>query len=106
MELASSSEKVRHPTVELTRPRGCANCDLQKHLEKHAIAARVQRFVGHPLEPLNDLGSFPLVFFFRNHVIRAQVLQALKPSRAAAFVTRLRIEPLNIQVRYGNPSSR
>jgi hypothetical protein len=34
--------------VELTRPRGSVNCNLQKHLAKHAIAARVQRFVGPP----------------------------------------------------------
>src|SRR2546423_2138690 len=33
-------------TVELTRPRGSGNCELIKHVEKQAIAARVQRFVG------------------------------------------------------------
>src|SRR4051812_13059099 len=33
-------------TVEFTRPRGSGNLELQKHLEKHAIASRVQRFVG------------------------------------------------------------
>jgi hypothetical protein len=35
-----------NPTSEFTRPRGSGNVDSQKHLEKHAIAARVQRFVG------------------------------------------------------------
>jgi hypothetical protein len=35
----------RRLTVELTRPRGSANFDLQKLHAKHALAARVQRFV-------------------------------------------------------------
>src|SRR5215472_2199231 len=33
-------------TVDLTQPRGSANPDLAGDLEKHAIAARVQRLVG------------------------------------------------------------
>ena len=35
-------------TPELTRPRGSANFDLQTLLEKHAIAARVQRLLDVP----------------------------------------------------------
>src|SRR5215471_13055656 len=45
-------------TVELTRPRGSANCNLQKLHAKHAIAARVQRFVGLPLNDNLRLVSF------------------------------------------------
>src|SRR5687768_4244765 len=37
--------KSSRRTVELTRPRGSANSDLQKLHAKHAFAARVQRFV-------------------------------------------------------------
>src|ERR1041385_6950924 len=37
---------VMGPTVEFTRPRDSGHFELIKHLEKHAIAARVQRFVG------------------------------------------------------------
>src|SRR5258706_10627844 len=33
-----------HPTFEFTRPRGSGKGELIKHPEKHAIAARVQRF--------------------------------------------------------------
>ena len=50
LELVGSTkfpEQRSRRTPELTRPRGSANFDLQKLLEKHAIAARVQRFVGH-----------------------------------------------------------
>jgi hypothetical protein len=35
-------------TAEFTRPRDSGNVELQKLLEKHAIAARVQRFVIPP----------------------------------------------------------
>jgi hypothetical protein len=46
--VASDKTLPVRPSVELTRPRGSANFDLQK-LEKPAIAARVQRFVGFVL---------------------------------------------------------
>jgi hypothetical protein len=36
-------------TFELTRPRGGGKAELIKQLEKHAIAARVQRFVRQPM---------------------------------------------------------
>src|SRR5216117_3911900 len=42
------SRRSKCPTVEFTRPRGSGNVELQKHLEKHAIVARVQRFVVSP----------------------------------------------------------
>ena len=39
-------DKQKHPTSELTRPRDSVNPELIEHHEKHAPAARVQRFVG------------------------------------------------------------
>jgi hypothetical protein len=58
---------TRRRTVELTRARGSTNSDLQKHLEKHAIAARVQRFVRHT----DGREGF---LFFRPHAARTVVL--------------------------------
>jgi hypothetical protein len=41
--------------AELTQPRGSANFDSQRLLEKHAIAARIQRFVRWRLAIVDEI---------------------------------------------------